>query len=205
MTHWSGYACKSPGASPRVSFCLAMVVSVAVLISVAGHVSAQEEPVEFEDPVDQFAAGILNEAQGPSFRDNKEYCGLIGYDRTGKLLATSPKPGFADGCRPDDNPDIISVIASYHTHGRFSWDADTELPSVADLEADFDEEIDGYVATPGGRFWVTDRHERGTFLLCGPGCLKTDPRYEACPCAEPLDFYSLSQLRERESRPLDPC
>lgn len=193
-----------PNKSMKARFSVASFAAIATFLFAGSHALAQDV-AQFDDPVDQFAAKILNEVQGPSFRDNKEYCGLIGYDRTGKLLATKPKAGFADGCQPEDNPDIISVIASYHTHGRFSWDADTEVPSVSDLEADFDEEVDGYIATPGGRFWVTDRDERGTFLLCGPGCLKSDPRYEACPGAEPLEIYSLSELRERESKPLDPC
>lgn len=193
------------GSGSLQSGSLLALFAFAVLVAVYTGGAFAQNLVQIEDPVDQFAAKILNQAQGPSFRDNKEYCGLIGYDRTGKLLATKPKAGFANGCQPEDNPDIISVIASYHTHGRFSWDADTEVPSVSDLEADFAEEVDGYIATPGGRFWVTDRDEKATFLLCGPGCLKVDPSYESCPGAGPLEIYSLSELKERERKPLDPC
>jgi len=43
------------------------------------------------------------------------------------------------------------IFASYHTHGAFSPDYSSELPSGDDMESDEAEGIDEWVATPDGR------------------------------------------------------
>lgn len=47
--------------------------------------------------------------------------------------------------------------------------ADTEVPSVNDLQADLQEEIYGYIATPSGRIWLNDSERNGSVMLFGPG------------------------------------
>ncbi len=175
----------------RFGLCLS-----AVLLS-SSVVSAQDIR-SLEDPVDRVAAEILNKAQSLSFRDKVEYCGLIGYGKDGTLEATQPRRGQRDGCQPDDDLSLAEVIASYHTHGSYSRDADAETPSVGDLEADFSEQIDGYVATPGGRLWVNLHEEKVSIQLCGVGCLKQDPQFRACPAFAPQESYTIRDLAERE-------
>ena len=60
--------------------------TLAVLVLGAGAVSAHFYTLT--DPVDTYAAETLNKALVMSFRDDVEYCGLIGYDADGKLVST---------------------------------------------------------------------------------------------------------------------
>lgn len=170
-------------------------------IAVGFGALAMAEDFDFrslEGPVDRFAADILNKAQTQSFQDGVEYCGIIGYDEDGNLAATTPKRGQKNGCRPEDDMSLVQVIASYHTHGSYSSYADTETPSLSDLETDFAEKIDGYIATPGGRLWVNLYEEKLSIMLCGVGCLKKDPNFKGCPAFAPEESYSIQKLVERE-------
>lgn len=142
-----------------------------VLTFVFFGANAHNNAIPEMDEVDRFAQKVFQNAQLLSFRDKIEYCGFIGYDHQRSLVATTPNAGDADGCEPIDDGEL-DVIASYHTHGSYSADADTETPSVDDLVADFSEGIDGYVATPGGRFWVISLEDQATFLLCEKGCVQ---------------------------------
>ena len=76
------------------------------------------------------------------------------------------------------------------------------MPSVDDLEADFDEGIDGYIATPGGRVWLNDVDEEVSFLLCGPGCVHADQNDRDC-----LAFpqYTIESLQDRADRDTGAC
>lgn len=112
-----------------------------------------------------------------SIADGVEYCGYVGVDAAGRLLATPPTRGDEGTCLSDD-PDMLDVIyASYHTHGNYSPDYASELPSGDDMEGDEAEGIDGWVATPGGRLWYIDTTDMVTFQICGIGCLPADPKF----------------------------
>jgi len=149
------------------------------------------------DAVDRFVLDLFDRIQPRSIAENREYCGLIGFDGEGTLAATGPNRGTEDGCDPGTAPAGWEIIASYHTHGAFLDDADSEVPSLADLLADFAEGIDGYVATPGGRVWLNLVTERLTFQLCGRGCVLADPEAHPCPSFVPRVEYTLPELRER--------
>lgn len=152
-----------------------------------------------------FAVAHLDEVQRFSIRDGVEYCGLFGYDRSGKLAATPARRGERDGCEPEIEPEGFEVIASYHTHGAYARDADTEVPSVDDLLADFEEGIDGYIATPGGRVWLNLAEERRSFQLCGRGCVQADPAFRTCPAFPPAKAYIVKTLRQREAEDTGEC
>ena len=94
------------------------------------------------DELDRFAAAHFDRIQPRSITDGVEYCGLLGVDADGNLAATPARRGDADSCRPDEEPDGFEVLASYHTHGAYDRDADTEVPSLDDLVSDIDEGID---------------------------------------------------------------
>jgi len=144
-----------------------------------------------------FSKQVLNSAQAMSFAQNREYCGYIGLDSQGGFIATPAKRGRKSSCFANV-PAGFRVLASYHTHGAYSADHDTEVPSDSDLQADTYEGIDGYVGTPGGRVWYNDS-ERGTAeLLCGLKCIESDPnfrRYDTLPVGTVFD---LADLEARE-------
>lgn len=150
----------------------------------------------------QAARQVLTELQARSFRDDREYCGTIGVDRARRVVATAARRGGRNGCTPRRGRSMATVLVSYHTHGAFSPNADSEVPSPGDVRADRRQGIDGYVATPGGRLWFVDGAAAQVSMICGPGCLPADPRFASGGFGPVLPRYSLEQLtvRARESR-----
>jgi hypothetical protein len=122
---------------------------------------------------------LFTELQPISIANSAEYCGLIGFDADGRLISTQAAKGDAASCEISETGAIEVVTASYHTHGAFSPDYFNEIPSMADVEGDEADGIDGYIATPGGRLWYVDSSERQMSQLCGIGCLPSDPRFAA--------------------------
>lgn len=124
----------------------------------------------------RYARSWLGQLQERSFRNNREYCGYLGYDVQGRFAATKPRRGRADSC------DVIwsnrlTIIASYHTHGSFDPESYSEFPSTTDMETDREEGINGYVSTPGGRLWFIDSEKMISRQICGLGCLDQDPDF----------------------------
>ena len=171
---------------------LALAVSIALVPARAG------EWRSFEDELDRFAAEFLNSVQPRSFAEKREHCGLFGYDAAGNFAATGPIAGLPDSCDPGLEPEGFEVLASYHTHGAYDIDADSEVPSLDDLRADIDEGIDGYIATPGGRLWLNLAQDQTAYLLCDRGCLLSDPAYRDCQAYMPGEIYTLDGLKRRE-------
>ncbi|MEX3012042.1 DUF4329 domain-containing protein [Hoeflea sp. TYP-13] len=192
--------------SKRISNYWPAIPGVCFVVAIAWPLLAQEQSEkEPADDLDTFAISHLDKIQPRSIRDNAEYCGLFGYDENGEFAATPAIRGGRDGCNPGIEPDGLEVIASYHTHGAYSPDADTEAPSVDDLLGDFEEGIDGYIATPSGRVWLNLLEERVSVLLCDPGCVYADPNFRACPAFLPDDEYTIETLREREAADTGEC
>jgi len=79
--------------SKPVAFFLAILIT----FSAVNRVSASDE-------VAAIAKQALNIAQPNSFKNNIEYCGLIGYHLSGALLFSPPIPGFRNSCNPGLNP-----------------------------------------------------------------------------------------------------
>ncbi len=141
---------------------------------------------------------ILAEAQENSFRNNREYCGYLVIKPNGMLSATSITKGRKNSCLADDFPEEWTPIASFHTHGAHVDNESFEIPSYSDAEGDEEEGVDGYVATPGGRLWYIDSQDREISLICGLGCLPSDPRFEEYPEDRPPDFFTYEELRNYE-------
>ncbi|MEM7058909.1 MAG: DUF4329 domain-containing protein [Pseudomonadota bacterium] len=181
---------------------LALIILVALGLPAAA--SAQSRSA-VADEIDKFVLELFDQIQPQSIAENREYCGLVGFNHGDLLIVTGPFPGTSDTCDPNQGEQDIEVIASYHTHGAFDVAADSEVPSVDDLTADFEEGIDGYVATPGGRVWLNLVQEGLTYQLCGRNCVVSDP--EARPCANfaPLVEYTLADLRKRETEDQGAC
>jgi hypothetical protein len=149
---------------------------------------------------DIFARDFLNRLQPNSIAQNREYCGYFFKDAAGRLHASPPRLGLETNCILQHPPPGGSVYASYHTHGASSTSHDKEVPSAKDLQADFDLNINGYIATPGGRVWRTNAATRDAVQVCGIGCIAGDPRFNAGADQDIVTRYDLATLRQRYAR-----
>ncbi|MEZ5667561.1 MAG: DUF4329 domain-containing protein [Alphaproteobacteria bacterium] len=163
----------------------------------ATSAAAQDDDDLYEE-LDAFAAAHLSGIQPMSFDADVEFCGYYGLDADQQIAATPPTRGERDGCLPADPPaDWSELLASWHTHGAYTLDADIEVPSVDDLLGDIAEGVDGYIATPGGRLWLNVYDEGVSVLLCGPGCIVADPDFHECAAFMPDDEYDVQSLQQR--------
>lgn len=145
-----------------------------------------------------FAKNTLGGLQKRSFSQNREYCGLVFEDKAGNLSTSEIFAGSNSECAFSwQVPMDKYAIASFHTHAGFDTHYDSEAPSLIDLETDFDNRIDGFISTPGGRFWHIDWDSEMATQICGEKCLKQDVRYRPCRGFLPVEQYSLDELRER--------
>lgn len=137
---------------------------------------------------------VFEEIQPLSFEKNREYCGYIGLDADGELVASEPRRGRKSSCTPRDPRNIVVILASYHTHGGYEGHDAYEVPSVDDIESDEAEGIDGYVATPGGRLWYIDTEDMVISQLCRAGCVPQAEGYVPEPDADIRQSYSYEEL-----------
>jgi len=142
------------------------------------------------------AKRTLRALQATSFAKHREYCGYIGFDRDGQLRATAAEPGTKAGC-DIPLPPGWHLTASYHTHGAFDTDYLGEIPSDTDVESDRDQDINGYVATPGGRFWFVDTVRMEVRQICGPGCLPVAPHFYKTADGPVAQQYTYAELVKR--------
>lgn len=147
--------------------------------------------------VDAFARDYLNTLQARSFAGRREYCGYFFIDTAGRLQATPPRTGTFASCLMPEPRVGQGIIASYHTHGSFARQYDNEVPSVVDLESDFDYGIDGYVSTPGGRIWLVDFQTLSTRQVCGLRCVRSDPNFRPQNEASIRTSYTYRALQQR--------
>lgn len=180
-------------------------MSVIVLLLVLQAPAHAQSRSDLTDELDLFAVAYFDKIQPLSIRDKVEYCGLFGYDAAGRLAATEVVRGERDSCDPGLEPPGFEVLASFHTHGAYARDADSEVPSVDDLLGDFEEGIDGYVATPSGRVWLNLLEEEVSFQLCGKGCVYADPKFRPCPAFLPAEEYTIETLELREESDTGEC
>ena len=147
-----------------------------------------------------FVKEFFRELQALSIRDNREYCGYFGFDANGDMVATKPKRGRQDSCEAPEPPADWDLFDSYHTHGAYHVDADTEVPSEGDMRADAEEGVDGYIATPGGRLWFIDTSGRivRARMLCGRNCLLSDRAFRDGAFPRPRRTYTLRTITERD-------
>ncbi|MEP3655453.1 MAG: DUF4329 domain-containing protein [Litorimonas sp.] len=159
------------------------IKSISLLGAGLVHSACVIDPVPYERPQPkteaevQFIKSVLDGLQTQSFRSAREYCGMLVLDVDGNFNVTEIQKGRASSCKPPPSDESSIEIASFHTHGAFSVDHDSEVPSSDDMEADYLEGNDGYVATPGGRVWYINGANMTAVLICGEGCIQADPNY----------------------------
>jgi len=149
--------------------------------------------------VDEFAANFLNGVQARSFSGKREFCGYFFVDSSGQLRGTPPRAGTTASCNMPAPRPGQGIIASYHTHGSFTRRYDNEVPSIVDLQSDFDFGIDGYVSTPGGRVWLVDFQTKSTRQVCGLRCISSDPHFIPQDEEGIRQTYTIPQLQRRSS------
>lgn len=197
--------------SPDTNRIIYIVCAIAFVVIVARAYSNVKGPdalqaVLPQEAVEAFAKEQLNAVQPRSFAENIELCGIIFEDDEAQLGMGRRTGGDEASCDLIyfDEPGMVPV-ASFHTHGSYGPQYDSEVPSVQDIQSDMASGIDGYVATPGGRFWHID-HETGTArLVCGEGCMLQDPDYRSCAGDKIADRYTIQTLRERFSASNPSC
>ncbi len=154
--------------------------------------------IEFDfEQMENIAIEKLNSIQQISFDNGIEYCGWILWKESGDVFAGEAVKGNEDSCDLPETPKDTVAIASYHTHGSHNPEYDSELPSVEDLEGDMHDEVYGFVATPGGRIWLTDPDQEAVFEICGESCVLQDPNYDAADTGKLAPSYTMEELEER--------
>ena len=148
----------------------------------------------------EFAKNFLDQMQARSFATNREYCGLFGRNDDGFIVATPPRLGYLDSCLPPDVPADFNAFATYHSHGAFDPEIDSEVPSSYDLVADREDGLIGYISTPGGRLWLSA--DGRAELLCDIGCLSVDPEFRPGLFEPIATRYTADMLRKRETTAL---
>ncbi|MEM6594265.1 MAG: DUF4329 domain-containing protein [Pseudomonadota bacterium] len=143
----------------------------------------------------------LSSIQDASFVADREYCGMIGLTDADELIVSPARRGRSSGCdfRGFADP-TIRPVASYHTHGGFNPLYDSEIPSVDDIDMDYHNKVFGFVATPGGRFWMIDYRYRSVHQLCGVGCLPSDPTFVKNMAGEIPEHMSRREIAKRKSQ-----
>lgn len=155
-----------------------------------GHAAAQDA-----DEL-RIARQILTELQPLSFEKKREYCGYIGYNEEGVLVASRPVSGTLDGCSAPF-PRNLAITASYHTHGDYDHGYFNEIPSDIDMEGDRQFYMNGYVATPGGRLWYIDTQIMVARQICSLSCLPVSKGFRKGGMGDVAESYTYDALREK--------
>lgn len=197
-----------PTSATRFIYALCAVAFVVIVARAYLNVKGPEDFVVTvtQPEVQAFARQQLNAAQQRSFAGDVELCAIIFEDSDGNLGTTPVREGSKASCDIAyfDEPGM-APLASFHTHGSHDRDFDSEVPSNIDIASDIESGTDGYVSTPGGRFWHIDWRKRRATMVCGEGCLDQDPKYRSCAADALKPVYSLEDLDRREQQPLPIC
>jgi len=183
-----------------------------VAFSMLGATIAQAEDEHWEnltfDKLDDVATSALRQAQSLSFRNDREYCGYIAFDGNDRLRFTAPLQGTSDSCLTPEVPGDWELVASYHTHGSLAQsgsDESFELPSGDDLRGDLDEGIDGYLSTPGGRFWFIDTIDKHVFMVGDVGYFSKDPKFVQDKDCGPWQDHTFKEIYRMEREGIGAC
>lgn len=166
------------------------ILTSGIVLTACAAPPASEQSGAASD-VQDYAKAVLNSLAAPSFTQGIEFCGYI-FEGADGALAHTVKSGGVDFC--DYGPAPGTTVASYHTHGDYAVGYDSEIPSVDDVEGSVGIGFDDYLGTPGGRFWI-NRADGVAQLICGAGCLESDPDYVPDPTLPVDNRYTLSDLR----------
>lgn len=194
---------NTPMGEPSTTRILYTVCALAFTIILFNQLTRERPPayerVSSTDELSRYARSTLASLQERSIANNQEYCGVIFEDERGNLQTSKIYEGERATCDLDWGVPLGNhVVASFHTHGGYDADFDSEMPSVEDLANDIDARIEGFIATPGGRIWHVGWKNEAVTQLCGEGCLKQDPRYDDAQEERIALTYTFDDLQARE-------
>ncbi len=148
----------------------AMLGAAAVAIALlASSGSSSSDTVRRYTVQNDAAWTVLNGTNPTSVRENIEYGGWVYRNSDATYSATAPVKGRVDGVNigtPDRVPAGTLATSSYHTHGAYDPRFVSETFSPMDLIQDNLWKVDGYLATPSGKFMFHD-HETGNVTQLG--------------------------------------
>ena len=181
---------------------LYLLCAVAFAVVVYGQLTRERspayEPVSSVDEITRYARSTLADLQEISIARNQEFCGVIYEDERGTLHSSRVYEGERAACAFDWGlPLGNNVVASFHTHGGYDRDFDSEIPSVEDLANDIDARVDGFISTPGGRLWRVSWQEENVTQICSAGCLPHDPNYPGTHRQSLQQSYGFEELKLR--------
>ncbi|MBX7527098.1 DUF4329 domain-containing protein [Qipengyuania vesicularis] len=178
---------------------LCAVAFIGVMFSLLTQERAPaRERIVSTDELTRYARAELEDLQARSITNNQEYCGVIFEDEDGGLHTSRIYEGDRATCAFDWGVPLGNhVVASFHTHGGYDEDFDSEMPSIEDLANDIDARIDGFISTPGGRLWHVHWQDETATQVCGEGCMEQDPRYAGTQTEQLQRSYSFEDLQAR--------
>ncbi len=176
------------------SLCGALLLGLAFAFGGAAWAQSVQVPSDQAAMVKRY----LKAPQKRSFDRDREYCAYLGRTSFDRLKVSNFREGGRNGCTPGRPQGQFEPIASIHTHGAYHPRVPAEFPTTLDMDMDAAEGVNGYVATPGGRFWYLDSKARIAVQLCGIGCLPSDPNFRAGDDGEIRSSYTYEQLRAME-------
>ena len=154
-------------------------------------------PLSAQDATElRIATEVLTRIQPRSFDKHAEFCGYIGFNDQGEMVASPPVEGDKDSCGAPF-PRNMAITASYHTHGDFDAGYFNEVPSQVDVDGDKKFYMNGYVATPGGRLWFIDTQIMVIRQICGIGCLPVAPSFRKGTSGTVASTYTYDELVEK--------
>jgi len=128
-------------------------IAAAALLSSSGDNDRDELTTRFSRQQDA-AFDVLNRVNPLSVQQNVEYGGWVVLNRDGSYSPTETVTGDNSSVTIPGSliPSGTRPTATVHTHAAFDPRYDNENFSETDLEGDRSNNLDGYLATPGGQF-----------------------------------------------------
>ncbi|MBS9716565.1 DUF4329 domain-containing protein [Pseudohalocynthiibacter aestuariivivens] len=143
----------------------------------------------------QFVLEIFQTLNQRSVEIDREFCGFLYYDGRGQIAATRASKGGTHSCMPVRPDGDYVIFSSYHTHAAYDPNSLNEYPSAQDVEGDFANRHNGYVATPGGRLWFIDFKKQIARQICDYRCLPFDSSYREPRRERPKSAVTLHELQ----------
>lgn len=153
------------------------------------------------EAVVQLARVTLQALQRASIDENVEYCGYIIEAEDGALKVAGPEKGTPIACKTPLVYKPNKLLSSFHTHGGYDPAAISEVPSSIDFDAVASEQVDAFIATPGGRFWQLQFKTGIARLVCGPtNCLFRDSSKKKEPDEVPQTLTRSDVLKMEQAQ-----
>lgn len=145
----------------------------------------------------EFVMALFANINPLSIEFNREVCGYIIRHPDGRFTSTKLSWGSEAMCTTLPLEPGVRAVSSWHTHGGYDHNYDSEVPSTLDVEGDMRQGVNGWIATPGGRLWYVNGRTGHAEQVCGTACLPQDPNFVPQDYGPVAKDYSLDELYAR--------